>query len=351
MFRPNHLRRHVALMQARGFDSDRVLAHTGLSACDLNDATCLVSLEQSQAVVTNMIQLTQDSGLGFAFGLESQITDLGIVGHAIMSARTMRQVASLWVQYSNHLVGSLLRISLDEGDSGEWTLRVVESGTRGSIYAFCVEEFMAMGMNIGSVVAGTSMRPRQLRFSYPRPEHAHLYEAFFQCPIEFGAPTTLITLSSPDLNLPIRSNDATFNEICVRHCHQVMRQIASQSPLISRLRSMFLQRSDRLPEMADAARELGVSVRTLRRRLLDEGTSFQDLLDRFRCDLAVEYLKSGHMTPKEVGYLLGFHHPTTFRRAFRQWTGMTISDFLRTRSGDPTPSKRLIATDAYSAVL
>src|SRR5690606_41177337 len=103
---------------------------------------------------------------------------------------------------------------------------------------------------------------------------------------------------------------------------------------ISRLRSMFLQKSDRLPDMAEAARELGLSVRTLRRRLLDESTSYQVLLDRFRCDLAMEYLKSGHMTPKEVGYLLGFRHPTTFRRAFRTWTGQTVGEFLASPRAD-----------------
>jgi AraC-like DNA-binding protein len=340
MFRPHHLRRYVALMQERGFDGDAVLAHSGLRAEDLNDPNCLVSLEQSQAVVTNMIRLTRDSGLGFAVGQATQLADLGIVGHAIMSAKSMRQVTTLWVQYSNHLVGSLLRISLEEGDadsagnSGAWTLRVVESGTRGSIYAFCVEEFMAMGMNIGSVVASVPFKARQIQLSYPRPEHGALYETLFDCPVRFDAPSTAITVESPDLNLPLRNNDAAFNEICVRHCHQVMRQIASQSPLISRLRSMFLQKSDHLPDMADAARELGMSVRTLRRRLLEEHTNYQDLLDRYRCDLAVEYLKSGHMTPKEVGYLLGFRHPTTFRRAFRGWTGQTIGEFLASPSAD-----------------
>jgi AraC-like DNA-binding protein len=80
--------------------------------------------------------------------------------------------------------------------------------------------------------------------------------------------------------------------------------------------------------MAQAARRLGLSTRTLRRRLEQENTSYQDLLDQFRRDLALEYLRSGHMAPKEIAYVLGFSSPSTFRRAFKTWTNETVGEFL-----------------------
>ncbi|MNG06523.1 DNA-binding transcriptional regulator GadX [compost metagenome] len=86
-----------------------------------------------------------------------------------------------------------------------------------------------------------------------------------------------------------------------------------------------------MPSITESARTLGMSVRTLRRQLLREGTSYQALLDGFRRDLAMEYLNSGHMTPKEVGYLLGFQSASNFRRAFRAWTGQTIGEYLNSR--------------------
>lgn len=332
MFRPTHVRRYVSLMQARGFNADAVLRDSGLDSVALDDANCLISVEQSQTIVSNMIRLTGDSSLGFAFGMEARITDIGIVGHAFMSVRTMRQVVSLWIQYGNSLVGSLLQLQLEEYEDGEWGLLVTGAGARGSGYAFCVEDFFVSGTRWGSLLAGEPFRISRLQMSYPRPVHAQLYEDFFHCPVEFDAAATRIRFAFPPLDHPQRADNDTLNDICVRHCQQVMRQIASQSPLISRIRSLFLQKTDTLPDMSRAARELGVSVRTLRRRLLDEGTSYQKLMDRFRHDLAIEYLSTGLMTPKEVAYLLGFKFPNTFQRAFRSWTGQTVGEYTgRTR--------------------
>src|SRR5690606_29576881 len=86
VFRPAHIRRYVSLMQERGFRAAAVLAGSGIELDKLEDAACLVNLEQCQAVVNNMIRLTGDSGLGFAFGTASTISDIGIVGHAFISA-------------------------------------------------------------------------------------------------------------------------------------------------------------------------------------------------------------------------------------------------------------------------
>lgn len=327
MFRPTHVRRYVSLMETRGFDRCAVLEGSGIDAAALEDANYLITLEQCQVVIRNMIRLTRDSGLGFAFGMESRITDIGIVGHAFMSAKTMRQVVALWIQYGNSLVGSLLRLELEEYSDSEWGLRVIESGTRGTSFAFCVEDFIVSGTRWGGLLIGEPFRISRLQLSYPRPAHAGLYEEFFGCPIEFNASGTRMRFAFPPLDHHLRADNDTLNDICVRHCQQVMRQIASQSPLISRIRSLFLQRADALPPMKQAAQQLGISVRTLRRRLLNEGTSYQSLLDQFRQDLAVEYLKTGVMTQKEVAYLLGFKFPNTFRRAFRSWTGQTVGQY------------------------
>lgn len=337
MLRPAHLRRYVSLMAARGHAPQAVLAGSRIDPDALAGADCLVSLEQCQAVVANMIRLTGDPGLGFSLGQASQISDLGIVGHAMLSSRTVRQMTRVWVEYGNSLVGSLLRLNLEESPEGDWSLRVIDAGVRGRAYTFCVEEFLVFGVRIGGLVAGEALVLREVELSYPRPPHVALYEQTFDCPVLFDRPETRISVRSPGLDQPIRGDSDAFSDVCLQHCHQVMRQIAGSSPLISRLRHLFLQQSNAVPDMATSARALGVSVRTLRRQLLAEGASYQALLDGFRRDLAMEYLNSGHMTPKEVGYLLGFQSASNFRRAFRAWTGQTVGEYLvrlRVRDAD-----------------
>ena len=329
MFLPTNIRRYVAFMRQRGFDAGAVLQGSGISAAYLDDEACLVDVEQCQKVVDNMVRLTGRSGLGLEFGSASQIPELGIIGHALMSSRTMRQLVMIWIEYSSSLVGSLLRPRLEELDpDGVWTLSIPKSEMPGSIFRFCVEEFFATGLQIGSLVAGRPIVAKAAEVSYARPPHGDLYEAALGCPVTFGAAQTCITIASPHLGQPLRNNDDLFREICVRHCQQILRQIASRSPMVARLRGTFLQQPGSLPGMAEAARRLGLSPRTLRRRLEDEGTSYNELIDQFRRELALEYLRTGHMAPKEVAYLLGFSSPSTFRRAFKVWTDRTVGEFL-----------------------
>jgi AraC-like DNA-binding protein len=82
-----------------------------------------------------------------------------------------------------------------------------------------------------------------------------------------------------------------------------------------------------IPDMDQAASLLNTSSRTLRRRLRSEGTTFQQVLDELRRDLAREYLASGVMATKEIAYLLGFSSSAGFCRAYTAWTGETVGDF------------------------
>ena len=79
------------------------------------------------------------------------------------------------------------------------------------------------------------------------------------------------------------------------------------------------------------ATSLGYSERKLRWLLQAEGTTYGDVIRQYRQDLAEEYLKNTMLAPKQIAYLLGFDDPSSFRRAFKQWTGGTISDY-RSRS-------------------
>lgn len=335
MFRPLHIRRYVALMQARGFDAAAVLDGSGLLASELEQQPGrLVTLEQCRTVVNNMVRLSGDSGLGLTLGAASRITDIGIIGHAMVSSRTVRQMVGLWVQYGNALAGNLLDVALEDHAHGEWGMWVVNAQVAGAALAFCVEDHFVSGLRWGSLISGEPFRMSRMSLSYPPPAHAQRYAATFGCPVEFNAEVTRVWIRTPALDQPLQGDSDTLNDICVRHCQAVLRQVSHQSELIGRLRSLFLQSATALPTMPQAALALGLSVRTLRRRLLDEGTTYQALLDRFRHDLAREYLSTGQMAPKEVAYLLGFSYPSNFRRAFAAWSGQTVGDYLAVQARD-----------------
>jgi AraC-like DNA-binding protein len=183
------------------------------------------------------------------------------------------------------------------------------------------------GTRLGSQLVGGPLDVREVRLSYPAPLHAAHYRRHFDCPVHFNAARSSITVRSPSIDTVLPSNDAELNEVYRRHCSRVLREIGGGNPLESRLRNLFLLSKGAVPDLAASARELGLSARTLRRHLADEGTSYQKLANQVRFDLATEYLRADHLSPKEVGDLLGFRDTNAFRRAFKAWSGKTIQEF------------------------
>jgi AraC-like DNA-binding protein len=337
MLRPVKLRYYVDAMQARGFAPRQVLRGSGMDMRQLSSPDALVNLHQCQVVVANMIRLTGDQAVGFDMGSRMQLADFGIIAHAMISARTLRQAINYWLQYSN-LVGMLIRLTLLEQANRSWSVVFTATEPMGFIYNFCVEEILVAGVKLGTALSGEPLRVKELRLSYPAPLHADLYAQHFQCPVHFNAERSSITVLSPRIDAPMPGNDDELNAVYRRHCSRMLRQVSGPDPVTARVRGMLLRRSAAIPGLEEAAVELGMSDRSLRRHLQQEGTSYQQLVNRFRYDLAGEYLSGDHLSPKEVGYLLGFSDTNAFRRAFRSWSGQTISAF---RAGDRprTPSR------------
>ena len=326
MLKPVKLRYYLAVMHARGFDADATLMGSGIDPGHLNDPAYLVDLKQCQIVVANMIRLTGDQGIGLDVGGQARLADFGIISHAMVSSRTLRQAAGYWVRYSN-LVGSLIRISVVEGGKGQWTAMLTGTEQMGFIYNFCVEEMLVAGVKMVDALTGTPAILKEVQLSYPAPMHAARYREYFSCPLHFNAPRCSITILSPAIDSILPSNDEELNQVCEKHCSQVMRQIGGESLIVSQLRSLFLRNAREIPTLQQAAELVGLSPRTLRRRLQEEESSYQNLVNQFRLNLAAEYFKSEHLTPKEVGDLLGYSDTNAFRRALKSWSGQTIGRY------------------------
>jgi AraC-like DNA-binding protein len=340
MFRPTKIRHYVAFMKSRGFGAAEVLAGSHIEPAQLHNPAHLIDFAAYQTVVANMIRLTGKQGIGLEVGKESELTDFGIVGHAMMSSKTGRDALQLWLRYSNALVGMLITLHLEEHEHGAWSLTISEMRPMGFLYNFGVEEILTIAIKIGEVQTRQPFAPAAIELSYPAPAHHALYMEYLGCVPRFNTGTTRVRFEAPDLEQPIRGSDEEFNAICLQHCSQILRQIAEDSPLVSRIRSLLLSRIKGLPSLQDLARELCMSDRTLRRRLQAEGHSYQNVINEFRMDLAKEYLGTSRMTPKETAYLLGFKDANAFRRAFKAWTGQTIHDFREEVEACPLQRER-----------
>lgn len=340
MFRPIKIKHYLERMRHRGFSAKAVLAGSKIELAKLDDTAYLIDIWQSQRVIANMIELTGNDALGFELGKEIRFEDFGIVGYALMSARSMRDVIRLWIAFSHSLIGVMLKIDLEEKPK-EWRVTFSEVVPMGPLLRFCVEENLTFGQWIGENVVKQPIRYSKVELNYAAPEHRAQYRQIFRGPVVFDAPITAVNVISPSIEARAPDNsDTELFQACQQYCHQVLRQITAERPLAFQLRNLFLRSSGQIPTLDEAAEKLHTSTRSLRRHLQLEGVSYQELINEFRCDLAKEYLKSAYLTNQEIGFLLGYQEPKAFLRAFKAWTGMTIS---RYRAAPAARSRRLSA--------
>jgi len=177
-----------------------------------------------------------------------------------------------------------------------------------------------------------------MRVELNRPaRNRDLLETHFGCQVRFKADRNALVFRSEDLDRPF----ATQNE-------ELVTIIAAQldSELSSRntrkdageLVKQTLRRSlaGKRPTVQDVAQELGLSVRTLQRRLSESKVSFQELLEDVRRELAHHYLQRATVEFNEIAFLLGYEDTNSFFRAFQEWEGQSPTEWRR-RNGDPKP--------------
>jgi AraC-like DNA-binding protein len=172
-----------------------------------------------------------------------------------------------------------------------------------------------------------TIRVKRVELQRPEVDRA-LYEAHFRCAVSFDAPQNLLVFDAADLETPFVTHNA---EVLGMVAPQLEAELAQQLALRS-FREQVKVTLKRLlagqrPELRSVARELGVSARTLQRRLTDESVTFQQLVAEARRELAHHYLGQPRLELNETAYLLGYEDANSFFRAFQQWEGTSPGEW------------------------
>ncbi|HTQ50275.1 MAG TPA: AraC family transcriptional regulator [Candidatus Acidoferrales bacterium] len=176
---------------------------------------------------------------------------------------------------------------------------------------------------------GTRQPVRALRVELARnDEHRELYEAHFGCPVKFKTQRNAIIFRTSDLNFPFVTYNAELLAMLGPGLDRELARRKADQTLIVKVKWVLGKLlGGNPPDIMTVAKELGISSRTLQRRITEEGTSFRQLLSDARHELARHYLLQPTLELGETAYLLGYEDPNSFFRAFREWEGMTPSEW------------------------
>jgi len=251
----------------------------------------------------------------------------GIVEYVCRSAPTLGEALRQWVRYLG-LLDDAVKVGLvvERDRAYIRVLRESEAPAPAShelCFALIVAQARALGLGPVPVIA--------VELSHLAPADSDdIYRRWFDAPVHFDAKFTQLILPKRVLDLPLTSADPALAAILTRTADQLSAKQPESPTLIAQVRRQLATTLQNEAQIEEIAQRLGLTARSLQRRLKDEGTSFQAVREDVRRELASRYLDD-NLSFAEISFLLGFSEPSAFFRAFKRWTGLTPQESRQAR--------------------
>jgi len=310
----------VHLLEKKGFSGQQVLEKTNISMNDLHDGQRLISFLQQKQVILNAIALSGMPELGLLFGSQLNLASHGAIGLAAITRPTLREAIDMTTKYARTRNPLLAWSFVENGEHA--SLQFEEAFPLAEARLFIAESLFASMYSVSAFLFKHTIKNLVVSFAYPPPPHVEVYKDYFHCKVLFNQPVYQIRLPTEMLDFPILIADPVSSERAEKQCQEELQQLDREANIISHIRSLLLQQQGVFPSMEEIAEQLCVSPRTLHRHLKKCGTTYREILDGTRLQLAKQCLSDTDLGVDEIAERLGYKDPSNFGRAFKKWTGM-----------------------------
>lgn len=288
------------------------------------DTGCFISARQVLALVDQAVRALEMPYLGLAMGNLMTISHHGMAGVAAVTQPNLQGCLETIGRFCAELFPVLEMTGRVE--EKEACFVISENVSLQPYTHFFLELNMVSFYNIFSHLVEGDHELDFVDFSYPEPAWGHIYRRYFRCPVRFNQPETRLVgaaaLAQYELPLANRLMALTAEKTLFEN---IPTRAIRLLPL--RLRRLLVRYYGAFPSLERAASDLGMSGRTLRRRLAEDGTTYQRELDAVRQKMAQEYFWRGGESVTELALILGFADSSAFAKAFRRWTGVSPTEF------------------------
>jgi len=304
----------------RGLSLAACLDGTGLTPAQLADPAALVSAQQELRLVRNLVRgLAQVPGLGLEAGTRYHFSAYGILGFAIVSSPNLRSALEVALRYLN-LTYAYNRITAETAD-GEMRLLFDDSAIPEDVRQFLLERDAAAALTLQREMFSSSLVPLRLSLRGRRLAYAAQFTRLFGVEPRFGAARNELAMDAAVLDAPLPQANESSRSMAEEQCRKLLAARKARSGLAERVRDRILRQPGHIPGMNAVAGELLLTPRTLRRRLLEEGTSYKALTDEVRETLAEELLSAARLSVEQIAERLGYAEAASFIHAFKRWKG------------------------------
>jgi AraC-like DNA-binding protein len=318
-----------ALQSVRGADlnADELLANVGLSSSLLQVPQARVSAKHYGALWRAIAAALDDE----FFGQDSRRMKVGtfaMLCHSVLNCKTLGQAVDRSLRFYALILDDISGTA--ERDAKEARI-VLHEAPGVSRRVFAHELLLMLLYGVSCWLVGRRIPILRTEFSYAEPAHSAEYRLMYCAELHFNRPHTLLAFEAGYLDLPVVQNERSAKEFLRTAPESILLKYKNGSSLTARVRRRLRQfLPGTVPDFEQLADEMSMTPATMRRRLHEEGESYQSIKDQLRRDLAISYLSHSKRSVMDIALELGFSERSAFHRAFRKWTGASPGEFRRT---------------------
>jgi AraC-like DNA-binding protein len=306
-------------LQELGVSAAAVLRRAGLPQEYSKEPRVLLKTEELFALWRAIGEVSTNPAIGLQLGSETRTERFHPIGLAALSSENFGAAMDQMARYKQLTCPEKI---LQEKDDREWSIQfrwLLADEVEPPVLIECA---FAWILSIARLGTGTQLSPLRLEFVQPR-AHLKTIERQFGCSVTCGVPRNAIVFHSSDARRPFVTRNAELLGLLAPQFEEELKQENEDENFVERARVAIHQKlTGQRPTIDDIADVLHISSRTLQRRLQDEGSSFQRVLEEARHQLARHYLNNSVLELNETAYLLGYEDGNSFVRAFRNWEGI-----------------------------
>ncbi len=312
----------LMIAQAYGANASQLAEAVGLSAANLANPDGRATIEQVQKLWELAIEATGDECLALRLGQNINLAAAGLVAYLMMNAPTLGASIEKLCAYQAIICEGIRTECHVQGDTARLELHILSAAIKHPRNA--VDSELSIYHTAIRQLTGLGIEAREVHFSYPAPAYiAEHQKVFGSARLVFNARVSALVLDAHLLDLPVVNASHSMALMFEQYAREQLSHLQHDS-LSNKVKGVILQYlKGNEPGIEHVARSLGIGVRNLQLKLKEEHTSYQQLLDQVRKDIALMHLQDNKLSTTDIAYLLGFSEPSVFFRSFKKWTGHT----------------------------
>ncbi|PKF49241.1 AraC family transcriptional regulator [Enterovibrio nigricans] len=329
-------------MKALGIEPNSTLEKFKIDPAEVNNPEgriCVVSLGN---LFEHCNALVPDRQFNIEVARHFHPSALHALGYAVQSAYSLHEALERVSKYKRVVSNCSNMETYEDGDElvVEFQVYRYPDSGRYVLSPDLIESFLATLVQVARDLVDGGLDPLRVQISVPQPRsNSESVSSFFNCPIEYNADRTAVVLDLAMAKQRALGNNPVMNQVHMELLNQFMSRV-DKTNLTYLIENKILEDLPMgAPSQSDVAKQLGLSLRNLQRKLSEQGTCYKDILDSTRKRLTLNYIKQPHLSISEIGYLVGFSNVANFNRAFRRWVGCAPGEYRQNYLTESTLSE------------